>query len=287
MTDTPHATDAADAAWTPLVLAVAPNGAYKQKADHAALPLTPRELADEARRCLDAGAAMIHLHVRTPEGRHLLDAAAYQAATQAIRQAVGDELVVQVTTESGRLYAPAQQMAVVRETRPEAASVGLRELLPAGADAAAEAATSAFFAWLAEAGVMTQVICYDADDLRRWQSLRARGAIPDAPWSLLFVLGRYSAGQRSQPADLLPFLAARTGDEPWSVCAFGPRENACMMAAAALGGHLRVGFENNLLLPDGRVAPDNAALVRLAAQGVASMGRPLARAADVRRAFAA
>ena len=178
-------------------------------------------------------------------------------------------------------------MAVVRETRPEAASVGLRELLPAGADAAAEAATSAFFAWLADAGVMTQVICYDDEDLRRWQSLRARGAVPDAPWSLLFVLGRYSAGQRSQPADLLPFLAARTGDEPWSVCAFGPRENACMMAAAALGGHLRVGFENNLLLPDGRVAPDNAALVRLAPQGVASMGRPLARAADVRRAFAA
>lgn len=269
-------------AWPPLVLTVAPNGAYKQKADHPALPLTARELGDEARRCLEAGAAMIHLHVRTPEGRHLLDAAAYQDATRAIRQAVGDELVVQVTTESGRLYAPGQQMAVVRETRPEAASVALRELLP---DAASEAAGAAFFDWLASSGVMTQVILYDAEDLHRWQSLRARGVIPDARWSLLFVLGRYSAGQRSQPSDLLPFLAARTGAEPWAVCAFGPLENACMMAAAALGGHVRVGFENNLLLPDGGVAPDNAALVRLAAQGVRLMGRPLARADDARRLF--
>jgi uncharacterized protein (DUF849 family) len=266
----------------PVLLAVAPNGAYKQKADHPAVPLTAAELAAEARRCLDAGAAMIHLHVRTPEGRHLLDAEAYRDATRAIRAAVGPALVVQVTTESGRVYAPPQQMAVVRELVPEAVSVAVRELIP---DASHEAEAAAFFAWLAEAGILTQLILYDADDLRRWHALRARGVIPDARWSLLFVLGRYSAGQRSEPADLLPFLAAHAGPEPWAVCAFGPQENACMMAAAAFGGHLRVGFENNLLLPDGRVADDNAALVRRAADGVRGMGRTLADAAQVRRQF--
>ncbi len=264
----------------PLVLAVAPNGAYKQKADHPAVPLTAAELGAEARRCLDAGAAMIHLHVRTPAGRHLLDAGAYRDATQAIRAAVGQALVVQVTTESGRVYAPPQQMAVVRELVPEAVSVAVRELVP---DPSHEREAAGFFAWLAQAGIMTQVILYDAADVLRWRSLRERGVVPDAPWFLLFVLGRYSAGQRSAPVDLLPFLAAHDGPEPWAVCAFGPQENACMMAAAAFGGHLRVGFENNLLLPDGSVAADNAALVRRAADGVRAMGRALADAAALRQ----
>src|SRR2546427_5238759 len=71
---------------------------------------------------------------------------------------------------------------------------------------------------------MVQVILYDVADLRRWQALRAQGVVPEAPWLLLFVLGRYSAGQTSRPQDLLPFLAAHDGGEPWAVCAFGSTE---------------------------------------------------------------
>jgi uncharacterized protein (DUF849 family) len=122
-------------------------------------------------------------------------------------------------------------MALVRELHPEAVSVALRELLPA--DAPQDEAL-AFLTWLAGSGIMAQVILYDVEDLRRWQALRARGDIPEAPWFLLFVLGRYSAGQRSQPADLLPFVQAHTGPEPWAVCAFGAQENACLLTAAAL-----------------------------------------------------
>ena len=91
----------------------------------------------------------------------------------------------------------------------------------------------------------------------------------------------------SEPADLLPFLAAHDGATPWAVCAFGPREAACALTAAALGGHMRVGFENNLFLPDGTLAPDNAALVRNAAAGAALCGRELASADGIRARFAA
>ena len=132
---------------------------------------------------------------------------------------------------------------------------------------------------------MTQVIAYDTVDLQRWQSLRERGVVPDAPWFLLFVLGRYTAGQQSNPLDLVPFVHAHTGSEPWAVCAFGSTEHACVTAAAALGGHVRVGFENNLQLKDGTVAPNNAALVAQAAQAAQSLGRPLASAHDVRALF--
>jgi uncharacterized protein (DUF849 family) len=131
------------------------------------------------------------------------------------------------------------------------------------------------------------VILYDVADLQRWQDLKARGVILDAPWFLLFVLGRYTAGQVSSPRDLVPFLNAHIGPEPWSVCAFGATEHACVTAAASMGGHVRVGFENNLQLKNGTTAPDNTALVKQAAEAAMSLGRPLATAAQIRQRFGA
>jgi uncharacterized protein (DUF849 family) len=162
--------------------------------------------------------------------------------------------------------------------------VGLREL---DQPEIGEAGLAQFFEWLARERTMTQVILYDATDLQRWQVLRKRGVIPDAPWFLLFVLGRYSTGQTSSPKDLVPFIHTHDGDEPWAVCAFGATEHACITAAAALGGHVRVGFENNLRLKNDSVAPHNQALVLQAADAAACLARPLATAGDIRQRFGA
>lgn len=269
-------------AWTPVIIAVAPNGAYKQKSDHAEIPITTEEIAATAGRCLDAGASMIHLHVRAPDGRHVLDADAYRDVTRAIRAAVGDALVVQITSEAAGRYTPDEQAAVVYAVRPEAVSIAPRELIP---DAAHESSGARLFAWLRRERVMAQVILYSVDDVRRWRDLLARGVIEDGPDFVLFVLGRYTKGQVSDPADLIPFLSEHPIARPWSVCAFGPREAAAMQAAIALGGHARVGMENNLYLPDGSLAPDNAALVSIAAQGARAIGRPIASAAEIRAMF--
>lgn len=268
--------------WSPLVVTVAPNGARRTRADHPALPITPDELALTAIDCADAGAVMLHLHVRDRHGRHLLDVDAYRAAIDAIRTAVGRRLVIQVTTEAVGRYTPAQQMELVRELEPEAVSLALREIIPRPAD---EATAGAFLAWLASAPVRPQFILYSADDARWYGDLCNRGVIPaDSGHSLLFVLGRYHTEQCAAPGDLLPFLEAHAGDAQWTVCAFGPREHACCVAAAALGGHVRVGFENNLMLRDGRAAPDNAALVAQVREAAAALGRPLASADEVRAA---
>lgn len=269
---------------SPVIITVAPNGAYKKAADHPAVPLTADALAREARACLDAGAAMMHMHVRKPDGSHLLDAEAYRDALAAVSRAVGNELLVQVTSEAAGVYRAAEQIALVRELQPEAVSIGLREIAVPDVP---ETELAAFLAWLAQRRIMTQIILYDEADVRRWLSLRARGLVPPGAWSVLFVLGRYSAGQTSSAYDLLPFLAAYDHCLPWAICAFGPEENACVTTAAAFGGHMRVGFENNLKLRDGAIAPDNAALVRQAAEGARALGRPLATAADARRIYGA
>ena len=91
--------------------------------------------------------------------------------------------------------------------------------------------------------------------------------------AVLYVLGRYSLLRTAAPSDLLPFLApAAPRFAHWSVCAFGRREAACVTAGALLGGHARVGFENNLALPSGERAATNAELVGVVAGALDGLG---------------
>lgn len=270
--------------WKPLILAVAPNGARKTKADHPALPMNPEEIAETGAVCCAAGAAMIHLHVRDDDGGHSLSPAAYRDAIAALRDRVGENLVIQVTSEAVGIYGPEQQMAMVRELEPEAVSIAIRELLP---EDGPEEPFGDFAHWMADRGILPQWILYSSEDVERFQSLKDREIIPSGPSFRLYVLGRYTKNQRSEPGDLLPFLASASGDDPWAICAFGPKETASAVTAAALGGHARVGFENNLYLPDGQRAPDNAALVAAVASGARAIGRPLASATEAREIIGA
>jgi len=267
---------------SPLVIAVAPNGALKTKADHPGLPVTPEEIAHAARRCLDAGASMMHLHVRDAQGRHSLEADHYAAAISAIQRVVGDELVIQVTSEAAGVYDCEQQIGHMRRVRPEAISLALREFAAETNDLRQ---TAGFFKWLADEHVVSQYILFSEDDLQLYRDLMTRGVVPDNPHWLLFVLGRYDTGFTSSPVSLLPFLICRQDDTPWAVCAFGRNEHVSAACAATLGGHVRLGFENNLYLKDGRKAVSNDQLIMQMTDVAGAIGRPLAKAEDLRRMF--
>lgn len=264
----------------PALIAVAPNGARKLKAEHPALPLAPVELGACAAACAEAGAAMIHLHVRNADGSHSLDADLYRAAIAEVRRQAGDGIIIQCTSEAAGIFDRQTQMAAMRALLPEACSLAVREILP---DAASETEGAAFLADLRKAGVSMQFILYSAEDLARFRDLVRRGVIPGDKHFVLFVLGRYSKDQQSTPADLLPFLQAWQPDwGAFAVCAFGKLEAACALSAIGLGGHARVGFENNLLLADGSLAPDNTALVRQISAHMAVMGAAPMRAEAAR-----
>jgi uncharacterized protein (DUF849 family) len=251
------------------MIMIAPTGGRRSKADHPNLPILPGEVSRAAAACRESGAAAIHLHVRDRDGGHLLDAGAYSAMIAAVRAEAGADFVCQVSTELLGRYTPAQQMALIDELRPEACSIALRELFHEEAQTG-EAAD--FLARHSGAGMGIQVILYDAGDMAHFSALKTRGAIPDRIKSVLFVLGRYAAGQRSDPRDLLAFLGALPADLTFTICAFGPREAACALTAAGLGGHSRVGFENNFLLPNGERASTNEALVTVVAEALPSLG---------------
>jgi len=242
-------------------LMVAPTGARRGKADHPALPVTLPEIVQTARACHAAGADGLHLHLRDAEGRHLLDAGAYREALAELRRAVPD-LAVQVTTEAAGAYAPPHQRAVALGAGADLVSVALREM------AAEEKDAPAFYDACAEQGIAVQHILYDADDFDLLARLLPEGLRDAAGLQLIFVLGRYSARQESDARDLTPYLdrlAMREAPADWAACAFGRAETACLKAAHAAGGKLRVGFENSLWHEDGRVARDNAERVRAVA----------------------
>lgn len=263
-----------------LIMMVAPNGGRRSKADHPAIPLTIAEMVEDVASCRDAGTAMAHIHVRTRDGDHTLDPGLYREAIAAIDDKVGDDLVVQVTTEAIGQYASDEQMAVVRDLKPKAVSIALQEILPEDGDAAE---FGEFLHWMKDADVWPQFILYGPDDLVRFQELMGRGLVPFAEPSVLFVLGRYSQGQEADPSDLQPFLDAREAENLiWCFCAFGTRVFECAERVMSEGGHVRIGLENNYWLPDGERTGSNADLMRATADTAAKVGRTPMTAAEIR-----
>ena len=239
------------------IIMVAPNGARKTKADHRSLPVSIADTVAEAARCFAAGASALHGHVRGDVDEHVLDAGRYRELIEEMSRGVPD-MLLQITTEAVGRYTPDQQVACIQTVKPAMASVILKEISwnferP---DFARE-----FFAWCDDEQVHVQHILFSADELDRFLEFRERGFVPPRHRCVLFVLGRYNVDFQSDPADLEPFLERDLNGLDWFTCAFGQREQECVLAAIDAGGHARVGFENNLYLPNGELADDTAQMV--------------------------
>ncbi len=233
---------------------LAPNGARRGRADHPNLPVSIGDTVEATRSAVLAGADGLHLHVRDAAGEHSLDVGLYQEAVAAVAEACPG-LPIQVTTEAAGRYSPKQQIALVDSLGPGAASVALRELL---ADGAVVPAKEAFLRW-SERGIAIQHILYAPGDFRELIGVLGADAVSRA--QLLFVLGRYAPARDGRVQDLDGFVAilrSLPATPDWAACAFGPGETECLLAAHVAGGKLRVGFENNLVNSDGRLATDNA-----------------------------
>jgi len=254
---------------------LAPTGARLTTTDHPAIPITEAEIVTAVIASVEAGACAVHLHVRDAQQKHLLDADRYRSATTALRAAIGQDFPIQITTEAVGIYTQPEQIAMVRALKPEFFSAAIAEI--AGTD---EMLTSAeqFYHWSSAEGIGLQHILYSPDDLKRFLDLKTRGVIPADHWSVIFVLGRYTKDQQSDPSVLQEFLdvvdaAALRSEMRWMVCAFGSMETACLTTAAAAFGHNRIGFENNRQHADGTIAGDNTERVQALVEALAAQGQ--------------
>ena len=236
---------------------VAPNGARKTKSDHDSLPVSIEDTVSEALSCFEAGASALHAHVRGRRKEHVLDAGLYRELIGEMTARV-PRMLVQITSEAVGVYTPQQQAACIQAVRPRMASMGLKEIT---SNFEQPEYARDFFAWCDDNRVHIQHIVFSAEEFRQFLDYRERGIVPAAHRCVLFVLGRYRADFQSEPADLEPFLQYDLAGLDWFTCAFGRLEQACVLAAIEAGGHARIGFENNLFLPNGEIAANTAALV--------------------------
>ena len=239
---------------TAFELMVAPNGARLTHADHPALPITQDELIATARACEAEGATAIHAHVRDGSGQHSLNAERYNELHAALLAQTN--LHIQVSTEAAGIFDVAAQRDCLAAVTARDTSVSLREI------ARAPELVAETYAIAAQRGIDIQHILYSSDDMELLRTHQDAGILPEGHCRAIFVLGRYTEGQISAPEDLKPFLdAVGNAQLTWSVCAFGPREHDCLLAALQAGGHARIGFENSRTNAQGVRHTDNAASV--------------------------
>jgi len=253
---------------------VAPNGARLTPEDHPAIPVTVTDLVDTVVACATSGAVAVHLHARDEKFKHVLDAEQYRQSIELIQSRLGNDFPVQITTEAVGVFTQQEQIDVVKAVRPEFASAALVEI--AGPDCDLEAARD-FYRWTVEHDVAIQHILYSPEEFVRFFELQDQGIVPAEHRAVLFVLGRYTAGQQSDPESLAGFLDVLDAHERgqslhWMICAFGSRETECLLKAAGAGGHARVGFENNRHNPDGSIADNNETRVAMVCQGLEAQG---------------
>lgn len=250
----------------------------------SSLPITPDEIADEAHRAYDAGAAVVHIHVRNPQtGQPTPDTNLFGEVLSKIKSRCN--VVVCTTTGGGFGQTTEQRVAVVNAYSPELASLnagsmnfalfpvldrikefkydwesqylGMSEdfIFPNTFKTLRE-----FSHYFAEQNTKPEFEVYDAGMLNNVAFLISRGYVT-TPVYLQFVLGILGGMQATMNNLLFLYNSAREllGDDfQWSVCAAGKHQFRMCNAALLLGGHTRVGLEDNLYLEKGRMAESNA-----------------------------
>jgi 3-keto-5-aminohexanoate cleavage enzyme len=259
------------------------------------VPVTPAEMAKEARRAFDQGAAIMHVHFRdqSPDKGHLpsWEPAVAVAIMDAIKAACPGVILNQSTGFRGPHYqAP---LDCLRAVQPEIAACNAGSLnylkiksdgswaWPPGIFDNAPDKVAAFLAVMAETKTQPEFECFDTGIVRSVEMYVKNGMYKGLP-KYNFVMGVESG----QPADveLLPILRRLImKGAPWQVTAIGRAEIWKLhWAAAQQGGHLRSGLEDTFYLPDGRVADSNGQLIEALAQVARETGRAIASPTEAR-----
>jgi len=245
------------------IISVAPTGAWPSKKDNPNIPLTPAEIANDVYDCWQAGAAIAHLHMRDDQGLGTMDINKFRETVTRIRERC--DIVLNLTT-SGQLDATDEnRMAHVIELKPELASYDAGSMNWAHKTLFLN--PPAFLEQLGrtmiENGVKPEIEIFDAGMIYNAQYYMKKGVIAEPP-HFQFVLG--AAGGIGATVENLLFLKGLIPDNStWSAFGIGRAALPIMLTSIALGGHVRVGMEDNIYYARDRLAASNQEFVEQAA----------------------
>jgi 3-keto-5-aminohexanoate cleavage enzyme len=274
----------------PCIITCAVSGAVANKQQCPGIPYTPEEYAKEVRRARDAGASMVHIHARTPEGVPTVDPEHYRAITQAV---LADTPDIIINYSTGWVGLPmAERVGHITQLKPEIGALNMGSMNYAKYSEKRKGFVFNFvfennfddiiflLERMKEAGVKPECECFDVGHVESVEPLLDLGVLATpVQFSLIHgVLGGIQANARN----LAHMASVVPGGSTWGVIAISRDQWTMVGAAAALGGNVRVGFEDNFYLPSGEMAGSNGDLVEAAASIVRLQGRKVAEPAEAR-----
>ena len=278
----------------PVIITCSISGAVANRDQCPAIPYTPEEYAAEARRAVDEGASMIHIHARTPDGTPSYEIEDFRAITEAIRGAV-DDVIVNYST--GAIGVPLEQrIAYLRELRPDVAALNMgsmnyakysarrKEFVFAAVFENSFQTITTLLEAMNECSIRPEHECFDSGHLANLDPLLDKGLLRE-PLQISCVMGvtggiRPTARNLAHMSEQVP--GGADGPNHWGVIGISRDQWRLIAAALTLGGNVRAGLEDNFYLPDGRMARSNGDLIAKARSLCEDVGRAVATVEQAR-----
>ena len=261
------------------IITVAPVGAETTRDDNPNLPLSPEEIVEDVVAAWEAGASIAHLHVRDEEGAPTQDPEVFRTVVAGIRKR--SDIIIQVSC-GGSVGMSAEERAGPLSIDPEMAT-----LTTGTVNFGAEVFSNPyplvveFARMMKERNVRPEIEIFDSGMLATAHILLKKGLV-EMPLHFDFVLG-VPGGMQATAKNLVYLMEGLPEGATWTVAGIGRHELPMATMALAMGGHVRVGFEDNVFYEKGRVAKSNAELVARIARLANELGRGVATPDEARR----
>ena len=263
-----------------LIITAAICGAEVTKEQNPAVPYTVEEIVREAKSAVDAGAAIVHLHVREDDGTPTQSKARFKECIDAIYKECPDVIIIPST--GGAVGMTAEERLQPTELYPEMATLDCGTC-NFGDDVFENTMPMmrAFGMRMLENDIKPEYECFEMGHLDTVLNMARKGQVPGAPMQFNFVLGVPGCSPATVQ-NLAWMVNAIPAGSTWTATGIG--RNAFTLAAAAIvmGGNVRVGFEDNLYLERGVLAKSNGELVAKVVRLAKELGREVATSAQAR-----
>ena len=264
-----------------VILTVAPTGAWPSKEDTPYVPLTPKEIAEDVYECWQAGASVAHIHVRDDEGKASMEFEKFEETVGLIREKNCD-IVLNLTTSGGIGLTDDIRMKPFIELKPEMASYdcGTMNWLHTTVFENSPKFLEKLGHTMQEHDVKPEIEVFDAGMIYNAIYYLKKGVLK-APLHFQFVLG--AAGGMAATVENLVFLQSLIPEgSTWGALGIGRGHLPILYTTLALGGHVRVGMEDNILYSRGVLAKSNAEFVERTKRIVKEINKEVATPDEAR-----
>jgi uncharacterized protein (DUF849 family) len=264
-----------------VIVTAALTGAVTTKANNANLPTQPKEICESALACYEAGAAIVHIHVRDDDDKASMRYDKFEEAVTLIRE-TGCPVVINLTSSGGQGFSWEERIKPFKELKPEMASfdAGTMNWLNSDVFMNEPKFLELCGQVMQEVGVKPEIEVFDIGMLNTAKYYLKKGIL-QAPAHFQLCLGA-PGGMEATTENLLYLVNHLPEDSTWSTFGIGRGANEIVLAALAMGGNIRVGLEDNVYYNAGLLADSNEQFVARVGRLAREMGKELATPDDAR-----